>query len=182
MKTAVRKFSNGKNSSVLIDQIILLLDENLLINTLQKNDFNLELSKIEMNKNLENQCIWVPAAFNQFDCFKSYGGVRLIPNLIDKNSPQYQSRQIKLQAKLNFQSKSASNNGFGKNVNSKSRNPVGGSGGGSKENNKIRKETEKPEAKLTKEERKAEEIKKKQEMHEKKGRRIGDIIHCNHFY
>ena len=102
-----------------------------------------------MNKNLENQCIWVPAAFNQFDCFKSYGGVPLIPNLIDKNSPQYQSRQIKLQEKQNFQSKSASNNGFGKNVNSKSRNPVGGSGGGSKENNKTKKETEKPEAKLT---------------------------------
>lgn len=127
--------------------------------------------------------------------------MRLIPNLIDKNSTQYNSRQIKLQAKQNFWSKSASNNGFGKNVNSKSRNPGGASGGGkgggngggngsgSKENNKTKKETEKPKAKLTNEEyqqqkeaRKSEENKKKREMQKKKGRRIGDIIHCNNCF
>lgn len=71
LKTAVRKFLNEKNSTFLIEEIILLLDEKLLMNTLQKNGFNLELSKIEMDKNNQNQCIWVPAAFNQFDSFKS---------------------------------------------------------------------------------------------------------------
>lgn len=50
---------------------------------LEENGIKLELSKIEIHQNNTTKCVWVPALFNQFDNFKTYGGVCLIPKLVD---------------------------------------------------------------------------------------------------